>query len=586
MCNHKAILLYPEFPNTFFLTYQILSDENRFGDCLWEVRHCDWNLTKTEVVKNLRNNNTDIICYYGTARDQVCEEEGDGNSSHNSKCVTPCDDNKTKWKDWILGLFCKSSKSKVEDSSSFYERTVCGYKHKTIALPKYHPRFFFIPYDFDVFENVFESEDISVDGIYTQNDITNIPDWNNGMIIDLLKERGIQKPLFSDTMDQAGYLERIINEKCSASSNEKLISPIRVYYYGAPLTIFYLKLFPNFLPVRIDDEDKLLNDCNYNSYFDTFIHIYYKNYEDIDNLVESIRAAIFSAYVDAIGEPRMLTPMFRLYREHVPRGQFYTMRSVNDFAKAITLHCSPGVDKIQEEIWGSIESQQAEKIKKMHDILLKDFNKLTSKSSRNEDRQRVNNLAKIKQTAFGCKVFLLVKFYNVQGKDYFEVLSNPNKAHVSRMLPREFHILYHSIVSCLTWEYLLSINGLEVEDVSNAVLSNKRNVYFDSNGSQDFTSLFLRFKKDEKKVIEQYTKFKVKSSNIKYTKNDLEKLIGYTEIEIEQYVDDAVLNMSCYDQKQAYQIFNSYYSSRNLKAQTIFREFLTRIKKYKYYHYI
>ena len=48
----KGILLYPEFPNTFFLTYRIFSDETKeYSGIEWDEQPCEWGDTKQELKK-------------------------------------------------------------------------------------------------------------------------------------------------------------------------------------------------------------------------------------------------------------------------------------------------------------------------------------------------------------------------------------------------------------------------------------------------------------------------------------------------------------------------------------------------------
>ena len=253
-----------------------------------------------------------------------------------------------------------------------------------------------------------------------------------------------------------------------------------------------LSMYPEFLPIKIDDSLIDEGDEDYKKKFNTYLYVYYKkepSFESqIESLVEDIRTTFFKAYDDAISEPQMLTPMFKKYKENVPRGQFYTMRNIEDFAKAITLHCNPEIDTIKQEIWGTA-SCPVDSITTSRAQILQDIKDRTSESLRNEDTQRVQSLNKIKRIAFGCKVFLLVHyFHHTKGADYFKEVPNSRYIHKER-LPKRVKYLYDSVITCLTWEFVLSMTNSVVSDVSGAILTESKSFRIHSNNRP----LYLRY---------------------------------------------------------------------------------------------
>lgn len=540
----KGILIYPEFPNTFFLTYRILSNKTKeFGGYTWEVEQGEWDDTKHKVADILSDNKKktkyDLVCFYGTER---------------------------------FGL-------KAKDIPQ-------DFKCLRISLPKYHPRFLFIPYDFSVYDKVYkDKQDINLNGIITKNDISDFPDWNNSIIKEHLKERGIQKPVFSDTVPQAKLIGQKFEELCFGDDMPGNHYPFRVYYYGAPLTIFYLKHYPEFLPIRIVESDLNVQDNDYKKRFNTYLYIYYKNGIAINDLKEKIQITFFSSYVDAILEPLLLTPMYRLFRENVPRGQFYTMRNVQDFARAITLHCSPDIDTIRKEIWGDAYVEEGKQIKSDLMKLMHDFENKASESTRNEDKDRVKNLKRIKEIALGCRLFLLAFLYKeILKTDYFTDVSQSDFSHINKVFPPRLSYIYNAVITCLAWEYVLSLNGLNVSDVSDAILSNDNKKTVLSNNK----NLFLRYKEAELEVVSNCAEFKVKEDGTSYSDEakDLDKLIAYIESAVQQYVSDALRTMSLNDQRVIYNSFSRLLDQYRDRNDKILYAFLKEMIPYKVYNYV
>ena len=576
MCN--ALLLYPEFPNTFFLTYHILSNPKReYGGFKWDVDQCDWNWinTKERVSTELNDKNSkDVICYYGTSSDKINE---------------------------------------LPD----------GYKYKSISLPAYQPRFIFIPYDFDIYKEVYEKLELNTNGIITAKDISDYPDWDENNIKTMLSERGIQENIFSDTKDQALFIKEKLVQSCNLKTNGD--QPIRLYYYGAPLTIFYLNHFPNYLPIKINYSAIHSDNNGFNENFKTFIHIYYRgNENEIDYLEKIIKNDVFSAYVDAILEPQLLTPVFRRFKEMVPRGQFYTMRDVNDFAKAITLHCSPEIKDIFNEINNASlivapkrESSSCHSklknlrplLKKMHLIkseqsvpvqtigyndlkdrqikFLHDFWKRTSESTRNEDKLRVANLAEIKRIAFGCKLFLSVYLFEKRFKNSsFESMSSLDNVFINKLFKGDAaYFLYNLVVTCLAWEYVLTVFKCSHNDVSGAVLPNPS--CSNSMPSNKNKLFFLRYKEIENDIIEKIyaEQPKVEEDGTEYDRNDIKKFIAYTEYIINKYVQDSLQNKHIGDKEEAYDNFSRLVNKSQSSKDTLLMILLRKIIDYRVYRY-
>ena len=122
-----------------------------------------------------------------------------------------------------------------------------------------------------------------------------------------------------------------------------------------------------------------------------------------------IQNPFFQVYSDAILDPQLLSDVYRKYKDNVPRGMFYTMRSVEDFAKAITLHCAPKIEKIRGEIFLKNGTKVMELEKSFRETLQL-FKEFTSESGKSSDWERTKRLKEIKELALGSKAFMIYSF--------------------------------------------------------------------------------------------------------------------------------------------------------------------------------
>lgn len=356
-------LFYPEYANTFALTYAIAcAEDNKIAGAHWTSELYDWGKARRLEMGDTYNlNDNEIVAFYGT----------DAEIKYGS----------------LTGSTAK------------------------IKLPVYHPRLIFMPYDYTIYESVYKNSKINPKGIITSEDIKDIPSIDDLSVF--FSERGVSEKLKSDTEAQAVFLQKVLFGDAYKSTKEH---PIQLFYYGAPLTIFYLNSYPKFLPIRIDvslnnklgvlpDNNKVKKD--YSDLFNTYLFLRIgKNVDQdlINGIQEKVKESFFHIYSDALLDPQLLSNVYKKYKEDVPRGLFYTMRSVEDFAKAITLHCEAEIEKIREEI--GFEGTKGKVVEEKHRRMLRFLKEFTSKSDRSSKEERNSDLQNIKDLALGCGAFL------------------------------------------------------------------------------------------------------------------------------------------------------------------------------------
>lgn len=500
----KALLLFPEFANTFILPYIITRNiDNKFGNYIWQSILTEWN--------------EDIKIKYDELE-------------------------KMGYKAEVIAFYASSSYEK--DIQYFFQ----DFQYEKIRLPQYFPRLFFIPYDYTIYEKIYKTRDINPKMIVTDKDISNIPYITDSTICKCLKKRGVVC-IPSDTKLQANFIyDNVINTKWTYPPKSY---PIRLYYFGAPLTIFYLNSYPRYLPIRVNID--IVNKEKYREVFDTYLYLLFKSSERCDNeeygnilervnnLKDSIKNIIFQLYAEAIIEPQLLSPMYKKYKEMVPQGHFYTMRNVEDFAKAITLHCSSSLDEIKRELEYDNDGKDIDK----ETNLIKE---ITSESSRHSEKERIDELNKIKGLALGCSVYLHYYILRNEEKrnENWEILFGSN----SQLTPLfgTYLFLYKSIISCLAWQYCIRYCKHKVKGKS------MRNRYhLRTHTINRRKNIYIQFKQYEKSIINQFD-----NSDI-----NIEKVIAYVEYLLDSFVEEKLKKKNSDYLRLNYRIFSKIIIERN-----------------------
>ncbi|MBR5632043.1 MAG: hypothetical protein IKW82_10420 [Bacteroidales bacterium] len=516
-----AKLYYPEYANTFALTYAIsCADGNKIAGIPWVSELYDWGKERMkEMEKDHDLKDNEIVAFYGTD-DDITYDSLKGNKDR-------------------------------------------------IRLPEYHPRLIFIPYDYSMYDNIYKERMIDPKGIVTSEDLIYIPEIDD--FDAFFSERGVSEKLQSDTTSQADTLKKILFDgkpQITDLTNKKY--PIQLFYYGAPLTIFYLNLYPKFLPIRIDialnkklsglyDDNAIKKE--YYNLFNTYLYLRYGKMIDkkiINSIKEKVQEFFFQVYSDAILDPQLLSDVYRKYKENVPRGLFYTMRSVEDFAKAITLHCAPKIEKIQDEIF-LLKGPYGMELEKRFRETLQLFKEFTSESGKSSDWERTKHLKEIKELALGGKAFMIYSFcWNKKnGKtDWNKVFDSKNKDNFE--LKGTYLHLYKSVVTCLAWRYCLLYFNL-----GNKPKRLKQKTQYSSFSTltrplliKDFrkhvipeidvpcisSNDYIQFKTIEEMIVEALSERIIGGGNSDEKKTEVKGCISYTEFVLNSFVDVSLDN--------------------------------------------
>ena len=549
----KATLYYPEYANTFALTYAIAcAKDNKIADIPWTSELYDWGKErKKEMGKNNPPKN-EIIAFYGT------DKEVEYNSLQGKK--------------------------------------------DQIKLPVYHPRLIFMPYDYTIYESIYKDSKINPRGIVTSEDLKYIPSLDD--FTELFLERGISKKLQSDTKLQAEIIKRILFNGKSYTNNKY---PIQLYYYGAPLTLFYLNKYPEFLPIRIDIAlNNILSDLpNDNSdkkeYFDLFnTYLFLRIGENVDDNIinkikDKVKESFFQVYSDALHDPQLLSNVYKKYKEDVPRGLFYTMKNVEDFAKAITLHCDAEIEKIREEI--ELDETKGKALEQKSKDTLRFFKEFTSESDRSSEGERTKDLQDIKELALGCRAFLFFSFCRKKEKgkkDWNQVFELENRKNVK--LKGTYLHLYKSVLTFLAWRYCLRYYYLEkkktVPKMQYAYSTLTRPILVQNYRKHIISDLdicwisendYIQYKSTEEKVIVALSE-RVQDGISDDKMIEAKKCVSYVEYILGSFVEDSFKNRDNDCLRTAYRKFNKIISERydyDKMTRALFEKFLP-FKVYEY----
>lgn len=554
-------LYYPEYANTFALTYAIdYAEENKIADIPWTSELYDWGKVQNEETIP---NDDEIVAFYGTD-EEVKFENLQGNKQR-------------------------------------------------IKLPQYHPRLIFMPYDYTVYEKIYKTRSINPQGIVTSEDIKDIPEIND--FTALFTERGVSVKLQSDTKPQAENLKKILfDEKPQITDLTNKKYPIQLFYYGAPLTIFYLNLYPKFLPIRIDvalnnrlsdlsDDNNLKKE--YSNLFNTYLFLRYgKNVNDetIANIIGRVKESFFQVYSDALLDSKLLSNVYKKYKENVPRGLFYTMRSVEDFTKAITLHCEAEIGKIRKEI--GLEEARGKALEQKSKDMLQFFKEFTSESRRSLYEERTKYLRDIKELALGCKAFLVYSFHwkKESGKtDWNKVFDVRYKDKFK--LEGTYLYLYDSVLTCLAWRYCLlffNMDNIKPEQPKKRIYHSyttltkpilieliedrRRHVIPELEVSCGNENDYIQFKSTEEKVIVALAERIVETDNPDNKREEVKERISYVEYILDSFVDDSLKDKNADYLRTAYKKFNKKINERYDYDKTTFL-LLGKFLPFKVYEY-
>lgn len=550
-------LYYPEYANTFALTYAIAyAEDNKIAGIPWTSELYDWGkIQKKEMGDECIPKDNEIVAFYGTD-EEVKFENFRGNKQR-------------------------------------------------IKLPEYHPRLIFMPYDYTVYEKNYKTKSINPQRIVTSEDIKDIPEIDD--FTALFTERGVSAKLQSDTEPQAKTLKKILFDgkpQITDLTNKKY--PIQLFYYGAPLTIFYLNLYPKFLPIRIDValNNKLcvLSDDNttkkeYSNRFNTYLFLRYGNNvneEIIGNIIETVKESFFQVYSNALLDSQLLSNVYKKYKENVPRGLFYTMRSVEDFTKAITLHCEAAIGKIREEI--GLSEARGKALEQKSKDMLQFFKEFTSESHRGLYEERTKCLRDIKELALGCKAFLVFHWKKENGKtDWNKVFDTKSKDKFK--LEGTYLYLYKSIVTCLAWRYCLLhynlYNTPQKQEKQNFCSTLTRPINVRINKKYAISELdvewinkndYIQYKLTEEKVIVALAERIVGNDNSDDKREEIKECISYVEYILDSFVEDSLRDRNIDYVRTAYKKFNKIINGRYDYDKTTF-SLLGKFLSFKVYEY-